>query len=88
MPSLSVCDIVKINSISCAISFGMMTPEDIARAIEQLPPHKLARFHAWYEQFEARRFDAAIEHDVTAGKLDAHADEAIATHRAGYSREL
>jgi hypothetical protein len=65
-----------------------MTTEDIQKAIEQLPPHELARFRAWFEEIEARRFDAAIEHDVQSGKLDAHADEAIAVHRAGRSREL
>jgi hypothetical protein len=57
------------------------TAEDIAKAIERLPPHELARFRAWYEEFDARRFDAAIERDATAGKLDEHADEAIAARR-------
>jgi hypothetical protein len=66
----------------------MMTAEDITKAIERLSPHELARFRAWYKEFDARRFDAAIERDAQAGKLDALADEAIATHRAGHSREL
>jgi hypothetical protein len=65
-----------------------MTTEDIEKAIEQLPPHELARFRAWFEQFEARQFDTAIERDAQAGKLDAHANEALAAHRAGRSREL
>jgi hypothetical protein len=71
----------------CYIS-DMISAEDIAKAIEQLPPHELAHFRAWFEQFEARQFDAAIARDARAGKLDAHADEAIAAHRAGHSREL
>ena len=66
----------------------MTTAEDIEKAIEQLPPDELARFRAWFEEFDARRFDAAIECDATSSKLDAHADEAIATHRVGHSREL
>lgn len=66
----------------------MTTVEDITKAIERLPPHELARFRAWFEEFDAQRFDAAIERDTQAGKLDTHADEAIATHRAGHSREL
>jgi hypothetical protein len=66
----------------------MTTAEDIEKAIERLPPHELARFRAWYEEFDAQRFDAAIERDARAGKLDAQADEAIAAHRAGRSREL
>jgi hypothetical protein len=53
-----------------------------------LPPRELARFRAWFEAFDAGEFDAAIERDARAGKLDAPADEALAEHRAGRSREL
>jgi hypothetical protein len=34
------------------------------------------------------QFDDAIERGALAGKLDALADEAIAAHRTGRSREL
>jgi hypothetical protein len=64
-----------------------MTTEDIEKAIEQLPPHELARFRVWLEAFDAKQFDAAIERDAKAGKLDAVAEEALAQHRAGGSRE-
>jgi hypothetical protein len=66
----------------------MPTAEDIEKAIEQLAPRELARFRAWFEAFDARQFDDAIDRDVRAGKLDAHAEEALAAHRAGRSREL
>jgi hypothetical protein len=66
----------------------MTTSEDIEKAVEQLPPRELARFRAWFEAFDARKFDAAIERDAHAGKLDAHAEEALAAHRGGRSREL
>jgi len=66
----------------------MTTAEDIEKAVEQLAPRKLARFRAWFEVFDAQRFDAAIERDARAGKLDAHPEEALAAHRAGRSREL
>ena len=66
----------------------MMTTEDIEKAVEQLDPRELARFRAWFEVFDADRFDAAIENDVHAGKLDAFAEEALAAHRAGRSRDL
>jgi hypothetical protein len=52
------------------------------------PPQELARFRAWYEVFDAQQFDAAVERDAKAGKLDALAEEALAAHRAGRSREL
>jgi hypothetical protein len=66
----------------------MMTAEDIKKAIEQLPAHELVGFRAWFEVFDAGRFDAAIERDENAGKLDAFADEALAAYRAGQSRDL
>jgi hypothetical protein len=66
----------------------MTTAEDLEKAIEQLPPRELARFRAWFETFDADQFDAAIERDAHAGKLDALAEEAIAAHRAGKSRDL
>jgi hypothetical protein len=66
----------------------MPTAEDLEKAVEQLAPAELARFRAWFDEFDARQFDAAIERDVKAGRLDGLADEALAAHRAGRSREL
>ncbi|HEY2757358.1 MAG TPA: hypothetical protein VGJ01_16645 [Pseudolabrys sp.] len=74
-------------SPKCYISV-MTTAEDIEKAVEQLAPHELARFRAWFEAFDAAQFDAAIERDARAGKLDAQAEEALAAHRAGQSRDL
>jgi hypothetical protein len=62
--------------------------EEIEKAVEKLGPRELAQFRAWFEAFDERQFDAAIELDAHAGKLDALADEALAAHRAGRSREL
>ena len=66
----------------------MTTAEEIEEAVERLDPRELARFRTWFEAFEARRFDAAIERDAEAGKLDALAEEAIADQRAGRTRDL
>ena len=57
-------------------------PRRAFQAIEQLPPGELARFRAWFDAFEADRFDAAIERDARDGKLDAFAEEAVATYRS------
>jgi predicted transcriptional regulator len=65
-----------------------MTTEDIEKAVEQLPPRELARFRAWFEAFDAGQFDAAIERDARAGKLDGLAEEALAEQRAGIDRRL
>lgn len=66
----------------------MTTTEDIKKAVEQLAPRELARFRAWFDIFDAQRFDTAIERGAGAGTLDALAEEALAAHRAGRSREL
>ncbi len=66
----------------------LMTIEDIEKAVSKLPPDQLARFRAWFEEFEAARFDRKIERDATSGKLDRLADEAVADYRKGRAREL
>ena len=35
--------------------------EDIEKAVEQLAPEELAKFRAWFEEFDARVFDEKIE---------------------------
>lgn len=62
--------------------------EDIEKAIEKLPAADLARFRAWFEQFDAARLEEKIERDAKAGRLDRLAEQALADHRAGRSREL
>ena len=59
-----------------------MTVEDIEKAIAKLAPDELAKFRAWFEAFEAQRFDRKIERDAKAGRLDRLADEALAQFRA------
>jgi hypothetical protein len=66
----------------------MTTLEDIEKAVTELPADQLAKFRAWFEEFEAIRFDQRIERDVRAGKLDQLADQALADFRAGRAREL
>ena len=65
-----------------------MTIEDIANAVAKLPPDQLARFRAWFEEFDAVRFDQKIERDAKAGKLDRLANEALDDFRKGRAREL
>jgi hypothetical protein len=62
--------------------------EDIEKAISKLAPAELARFRTWFDKFDSARFDEKIERDAKAGKLDLLAEQAIADHRKGRSREL
>ena len=36
---------------------AVMTIEDIEKAIARLPSDQLAEFRAWFEEFDAARFD-------------------------------
>jgi hypothetical protein len=65
-----------------------MTVQDLEKAVAQLPPEELAAFRAWFEAFNAARFDERIALDASSGRLDRLADEALADHRRGRSREL
>jgi hypothetical protein len=62
---------------------AMMTVEDIERAVSKLPADDLARFRAWFEEFDAACFDRKIELDAESGKLDRLAEQAIADFRPG-----
>ena len=66
----------------------MTTVQDIEKAVARLPPEELAAFRAWFEAFDAARFDERIARDAAEGRLDRFADEAVADYREGRAREL
>jgi hypothetical protein len=66
----------------------MPSIQSIERAIEQLPAHELAKFRQWFAKFDESAWDAQIEADANAGKLDALAAEALAEYQNGMAREL
>jgi hypothetical protein len=66
----------------------MNTLEDIEKAVTELPADQLAKFRAWFEEFEAARFDERIERDAKGGRLDELAEQALADFRSGLAREL
>jgi hypothetical protein len=65
----------------------MSRVEEIEKAVAELPEDELTRFRAWFEEFEAARFDERIERDAKAGKLDQLAEQALADFHAGRARE-
>jgi hypothetical protein len=66
----------------------MMSVESLEQAVAALPPDALAEFRHWFAEFDGVAWDARIEADALAGKLDTLADEALAEHRAGKAREI
>ena len=66
----------------------MITAEAITAAIAELPPEEVARIREWLNERDEAEWDAQIERDERAGRLDALADRALAEHRAGRTRPL
>ena len=66
----------------------MSDVEQLERRIANLTPRDLAKFRAWFVEFDARVWDQQIEADAKAGKLDGLIAEALADYKAGKAREL
>lgn len=66
----------------------MSKVENIEREIQKLTPSELKAFRRWFREYDSDEWDRQIEQDVRAGKLDKLAEDALAAHRAGKSKEL
>jgi hypothetical protein len=62
--------------------------QEIEKAVADLSPDELARFRAWFLEYDAHVWDREIEEDVAAGRLGTLADEALSDLRAGRTRPL
>lgn len=62
---------------------AMMTVEQLEHAVQSLSREELRSFSDWFEDFLADRWDAQIEQDVAAGKLDGAAARADEDFEAG-----
>jgi hypothetical protein len=60
----------------------------IEQDVQDLTPSELATFRRWFLEFDAQAWDGQMTEDVRKGRLDNLADEALAAHRAGKSKEL
>jgi hypothetical protein len=62
--------------------------EQIEQRVRNLSPGDLAAFRAWFIEFDQAAWDAQIEADARAGKLDHLVAEALADYRSGQTRPL
>jgi hypothetical protein len=63
--------------------------DQLEQRIENLlSPQELAKFRAWFVEFDARVWDDQIDADAKAGKLDGLIAEALANYKTGKAREL
>ena len=65
----------------------MKTVEEIVESVKKLPPAEICRLADELKRLNlADLWDARIEEDLRAGRLDHLADEAVAEFRAGKTR--
>lgn len=62
--------------------------EQLEQRIRSLSPDELAKFRAWFIEFDHLMWDRQIEADSKAGKLDGLVAEALADFKAGKAREI
>jgi hypothetical protein len=62
--------------------------EDIEQKIQRLPPDELAKFRAWFTEFDHLLWDRQLEADSKSGKLGRLASEALADYKAGKASEI
>jgi hypothetical protein len=65
-----------------------MTLHDLESAVTGLSADELAKFRAWFIEFDADAWDRQIEADVKSGRLDSVAEEALDDFRSGRTTEL
>ena len=66
----------------------MQDVQELQSAVSRLSEQELARFREWFDEFDSEAWDRQFEKDVKSGKLERHADQAIADFRAGKCKEL
>ena len=66
----------------------MTKVEKIEQDIRKLNRDELLAFRKWFREYDSDEWDRQIEEDVRAGKLDKLAEQALAEHRAGKTKEL
>ncbi len=66
----------------------MSTIQEITSAIAKLPKEQVAEIRAWLEERAEAEWDAQIEQDSRAGRLDHLINQALADHQAGRTKPL
>jgi hypothetical protein len=66
----------------------MTKVEAVEQQIQELTSEELEAFRTWFAEYGAEVWDRQIEADARSGRLDELAEQALAAHRRGESREL
>jgi phytoene dehydrogenase-like protein len=62
--------------------------EELEKRIRKLSPQDLAKFRAWFAEFDHALWDRQIESDAKSGKLDRLVNQALADYKAGKAKKI
>ncbi len=62
--------------------------EKLEREIQRLGSDELATLRDWFRKYDAENWDREIEEDASRGRFDKLAEEALAAHKAGRTKQL
>jgi hypothetical protein len=60
----------------------------LEKEVQQLSRDELSAFRDWFREYDSDAWDREIERDILAGRLERLAEEAIAAHKAGRTKEI
>lgn len=66
----------------------MTKVQKLEQEIQNLSREELDSFRDWFRKIDSDEWDCQIEKDIAMGRLDALAEEALAAHKAGKSKEI
>ncbi len=66
----------------------MTNIEKLENDVQKLGQEELATFREWFRQYDAAEWDQQIVEDIREGRMDKLAEEALAEHEAGTTKEL
>ena len=67
---------------------GMITVNEIKKAVEHLPSKDLNQFRSWFEAFESAVWDQQFDADARNGRLDLLVNEAQTEYKTGKTSSL
>jgi hypothetical protein len=62
--------------------------EELENRIRNLAPEDLAKFRAWFVEFDHVLWDRQIQADGESGKFDRLINEALADYKVGEARKI
>jgi len=62
--------------------------EELENRIRNLSPEELAKFRAWFVEFDHVLWDRQIQSDSKSGRLDRLVNEALADYKTGKAKKI